>query len=181
MKRKIAFVLAVLVMTLSFTGCEQQMPLTEILSTVQGYNEEIQAMVASQVENSLPDSFTESDLIAIDDGISCRVGFINSRSLVLGLTLNDWVASDGTKISGSIQMDIHYQDAADDASTEYISSIESTAVMNYDLTSASFSEEAFDNTPETAVFTYDHASFQCYSLLVDGKPFIASFPYSVRN
>ncbi|AEV29136.1 hypothetical protein SpiGrapes_1323 [Sphaerochaeta pleomorpha str. Grapes] len=169
MKKKIALVMIVVMMVLFFTGCEQQIPITEILSTVKGYSEEILAMVASEVETSLPDSFTDDTLIAIDTGISCRVSNTYTNELILDITLNNWVASDGTVISGSIEMDLVY-----DADSTYIYSIQSIVLMNYDLTSVYFGEEVFDNTPETAAFTFDNATFQCLALSVDGKPLISN-------
>lgn len=169
MKKKISLVLVVAMMVLSCTGCEQQTPIPEVLSTIQGYDEEIIAMVASEVDTSSPDSFTEDALIAIEEGISCRVSNTNTDELILNITLNNWVASDGKVISGSMQMDLQYDDT-----TAHISRIRTSVLMNYDLTSAYFGEEVFDNTPESAAVTFDNASFQCIYLSVDGKPLVSN-------
>ncbi len=170
MKMKLVVVLILVIILGAFTGCELAPSLPEILTTVRGYNNEIIALVIPQVEGYAPELFTEDSFITVDDGIICMVGFSSSSSLNLLISLDNWVANDGTEINGIIELDFNYYD-----SPVYISTIETDmAIFNFDRTSVIFQAEVFDEDPATEAFTYDYETFFSMALTVNGRPLIAN-------
>ena len=170
MKNKFVVALSLTILLGAFTGCELAPSIPEILTTIKGYNNEIIALSIAQVEGSAPESFSVDSLIAIDDRIVCKVDSSSESSLYLFITLDNWIASDGTVINGFIDLDFNYYD-----SPVYISSIETDmAIFHFDRTSVVFQAEVFDGDPTTEAFTFAHESFFSRSLLVDGKPLIAN-------
>ena len=164
MKKNFAFVLVLVIMIGAFTGCELAPSIPEILTTVKGYNDEIIALVLPQVQGSAPESFTEGSFITIDDGITCSVSYSSTSELELFITLDNWVASDGTEINGIIELDFNFYD-----SPVYIASIETdTGIMYFNRTSVVFEAEVFDGDPATEAFTSAYETFLTISLIDDG-------------
>ncbi len=171
MKKKFVVILSLIVILGAFSGCELAPSLPEILTTVKGYNNEIIALVLARVEGSTPESFTVDAFITLENGMSIRVDTTSASELELYITLDKWVASDGTEIDGIVQLDFSYY-----LSPAYISIIETdTAILHFNRTSVGFEAEVFDGDPATEAFTYAFGTFFSMSLTVDGKPLIANF------
>ncbi len=168
MKRNFTLVLVMVIMLGAFTGCELAPSLPEIFITVNGYSNEIIALVLPQVVGYAPDSFTDGSFITIDDGIIGRIDYTSATDLELLVTLDNWVASDGTEISGILELDFDYYSAP-----AYISSIYTDrAILNFDRTSVVFTAEVFDGDPATETFTFDHEMFITTSLINNGTNLI---------
>jgi len=164
MKKIFTLVLVLVIMFGTFTGCELAPSISEILTTVKVYNNEIIALVLPQIEGSAPESFTKDSFIIIDDGITCRVSYSSVSEVELFITLDNWVASDGTEINGIIELDFNYYD-----SPVYISSIETdTGIFHFNRTSVVFEAEVFDGDPATEAFTSAYEIFFTISLVDDG-------------
>ena len=168
MKRNLTLVLVIVIMFVAFTGCELAPSLPEVFITVNGYSNEIIALVLPEVVGSAPDSFTDGSFITIDDGIIGRIDYTSATDLELLVTLDNWVASDGTEISGILELDFDYY-----TSPVYISRIYTDmAILNFDRTSVVFTGEIIDGDPATETFTFDHEMFIIISLINDGTNLI---------
>jgi hypothetical protein len=165
MKMKLVLALALIVLLGVFTGCEPAPTLPEILSTVKGYKDELTELVLTHVESAAPTDFTEGDSIPVDDGITCIVDAADADELNLIMSLDNWVANDGTEITGTIAFDIEY-----DPSTLNLSMFRMVpAIILFERTSASFVSEAIDEDVSTEAFVPAHEYFFCTSLIVDGE------------
>ena len=170
MKRKLLAVLVLVsIMLGTFTGCEPMPTLSAIVSTTKGFNNEIIALIISQVEEDYsPDDFPEDLKITVDEGLTCTVEYSGLNSLELLVTLDDWVANDGTEISGTIMVDIDYY-----SSPISVSSISMEPAMIYfDRTSVSYVSEVLDGDATTETFTPGSSEFICISIIVDGKTLV---------
>jgi hypothetical protein len=166
MKRNFLLVLVLVMVFWVFTGCEAAPSLPETLRTVKGYNDELFALVASHLGDTAPESFAEDTSITIGQGITCIVSSSSTNELNLIMTLDDWEASDGTEVSGTVVLDIEYYTSG----MVYISIIRSTpAFLYFDLTSVSYVAESIDDDSSTAAFSSGSDMFFCGSLIVDGE------------
>lgn len=169
MQKKFSVALLLLMMVFILTGCEQTTPIIEILSDAQEYHQEILAKILEEVDGNAPETFAYNSRHTFGEGISCIVDSNSTTSLYLNVMLNEWVAEDGNVISGHIEMDFDYY-----TSSIYISSIDSMAILNFDLTSIIYNAEVFDEDLETEAFTFYFTSFICPSLSVGGKQLISN-------
>lgn len=171
-KMKFVMVLLLVIIILgTFIGCEPLPSLPTIVTTMKGYNNEIVALILSQVEEEYsPDDFPEGTTIPLDEGITCTVDYSGAADLELILTLNNWAAGDGTEINGLMSVEIEYQ-----ASPVAISSISvSPAMLYFDRTSVSYVTEALDGDASSEAFTSEERLFVFISLIVDGKTLISN-------
>lgn len=164
-----ALLLGILI-TMLFTGCEALPSLSAIVSTTRGYNDEIIALIVPHVVGQTPADFTADSAIEIDERINCIVDYTDLSVINLSMTLADWVASDGTKVSGTLEVYIDYY-----TSPVHVSRIRMRPAMLYfDRTSVNFETEIFDSDANTEAFTSENHSFLCLSLIVDGDTLITS-------
>jgi len=158
----------VISMLVLFTGCEAMPSLSAIVSTTKGYNDELIALVLAHMVGNTPADFVEDSTIPIDDGITCTIDYTDADEVQMLLNLDSWVASDGTEISGVLEMEIGYY-----ASPMYVSSISTEMGLFYfDRTSILFATEIFDGDASAEAFTAEDRFFACISLIVDGKTLI---------
>lgn len=167
--KRILFVTLTLVIVLgTFTGCEPAPTLYELLTTVESYNDELFALVVPRVQDYDGSGYSEGDFITIDEGITCIVDTANSDELNLSLTLDNWRARNGTKISGTIVLDIEYF-----TSPSYSINMMRTAggfltSLHFERTSVSYVAQWIDNDYNTG-FDPEYENFFCTSMIEDGK------------
>ena len=166
------FVLALLVLTCMvgiFTGCEQEPTLVQRVGSIQAYNEELVDLILQQVVGRAHGSYAENESILLDSGITCAVVESDSEDTTLQITLSDWIADDGTEISGFTIVDVMYYDNGNISSIKMVQ-----AALYFDRTSIGYLAEIFDGDDSTPAFTYDSEMFMCVSLIVDGKTLISN-------
>ena len=169
-KKFVMALLLVILMTVPFTGCEAAPPLSAIVSTTKGYNDEIIALIVSHVVGQTPADFTADSAIEIDERINCFVDYTDTSVINLSMTLDDWVASDGTEVSGTLDIYIDYY-----TSPVHVSRVRMRPAMLYfDRTSINFETEIYDGDADDVAFTSENHSFLCLSLIVDGDTLITS-------
>ncbi|NLV85154.1 MAG: hypothetical protein GXY60_11360 [Spirochaetales bacterium] len=97
--------------------------------------------------------------------MTALVDYADSDELNLIMTLDRWVANDGTEINGTVVLDIEYY-----TSPVSISSIRiAPSMINFDRTSVSYVTELIDDDSTNVSFTPDYNFLFCASLIVDGE------------
>lgn len=165
MKRKFVAALVLAIVLGTFMSCENVPTLPEILTTVKGYNDEFIVLVLSLTEDVAPTEFTEGESLTFDEGMTALVDYAGSDELNLIMTLDRWVASDGTEINGTVVLDIEYYTSPVSISTIRIA----PSMINFDRTSVSYVTELIDDDSTNVSFTPEYNFFFCASLIVDGE------------
>lgn len=172
MKRKLVLILALIVMLASFTGCESEPSLSELtipqrLTAVKDYNSEIFDLVASSLDGSRSTRVATSEPIALDVGLTSTTTYIYENREDLFLTFDEWVAADGTEISGYMEITVEYYSTT----RESISIVRTNdpAILYFDSTSVSYFAASTDNDSSDSEFISGSDDFLLLSLIVDGK------------
>lgn len=165
MKKKFVVVLVLALMIGLFTGCEIAPTIPQLLTTVRGYHEELNALVASNLEGITHTEFERGDSLPISQGVAGRINYVDSSELSLKMTLDNWVAGNGAEVSGTIYLNILYDTNIASIRTE-------RAYLYFDRTSVSYEAEVFDGDSATEAFTSGFSTFHCTSMIVDGKTLI---------
>ena len=113
MKNKLVLTVVLAIMVVVFLGCEAEPSLPELtigerIAVVKDYHHEIFSLMASSLEDSASADFAEGDPITFDEGLSGIVIYSDVDEINMYITLNIWVAEDGTEISGTIVLDVEY-------------------------------------------------------------------------
>ncbi len=169
MKKRIIQALFLLICILGmFTGCDQASSLPVIVGSVKGYNRELVTLILTGAVGRIHSSYSENESLSLDSNIVCIVDESDIEDTTLLITLSDWIADDGTAISGFLNVDVRYY-----SSTGNISSIKiRPATLYFNRTSAGYQAEVFDGDDSTSAFTSNSEVFMCTSLIIDGKTFI---------
>jgi hypothetical protein len=172
MKKKLVLILALIVMLVSFSSCESEPSHSELnipqrLTTVKTYNSEIFDLVASSLEDSASDRTAASDPVVLDAGITCSVTSFYDTWENLFLTFDEWVAADGTEISGNMEITVEYYSNT----RESINTVSTNdpAILYFDSTSVSYLAESIDDGSSDSEFISRSENFLLVSLIVDGK------------
>jgi len=174
-KKILLTLLLVISMLGIFTGCEPVSSIPEIIGPIKGYNDELVALLMPQVVGHPFDFYTADESLEVDEGIVCNVDETDIEDTTFTIALNNWVANDGTKISGHMTVNVKYY-----ASTGNISSIETISTMFcFNRTSVNYFTEVFDGDADDEAFTSNYDTFRCISLIVDGKTLINTYMYYV--
>ncbi|MFA6844758.1 MAG: hypothetical protein WCR02_03440 [Sphaerochaetaceae bacterium] len=136
---RIAGVLLLLAFALVFVGCsEPSVPV--IASQVQGYGEGIVSLVFDIVNpyaGNLVGTYTEGNLLTgLPDTVTARVDDVDADGIGLALAINDWVASDGTVVRGTIDIDFSVT-----GSPLFISNIDLDSQLGYNHVAAIYRQE----------------------------------------
>jgi hypothetical protein len=175
MKKKFLGFFVLILLVFLFTGCEQAINIPDEMAAVQAYDKEVIVAIMDELETKIPSDFTEIYFGTINEKISYIVDDYEDDEVGLIITLEKWVASDGTEISGNLYLDINY-DSFD--SSYVIDYLYNYAYLIYEGTVARFNENIFNDTSVIAEFTFENNGFICYSLTIDGESIIDLDYYS---
>ena len=172
MKKRYVLTLVLAVMLAIFTGCEPEPSLPELtlpkrLAIVKEYHGEIFDLVVSNLEESTPTDFEESDPILLGEGITCFVTASDLDEINLFMSLDEWVAADGTEISGTIILDIEYHTSSEVSLNIVRTGIPAT--LYFDSSSVSYIAELTDGDSLDPTFIPESDYFAWVSVIVDGK------------
>ena len=176
MKNNFVLILALVVMTTIFTGCEPEPSLHELITVAKGYNTEILDLMLPVFENSDPTEFAKDELVTIDDGITCRVTSYYDNELRLFMTMDGWEAADGNEVGGFMAIDIEYYAPSEEVSINIIR-MNDPATLYFDRSSVIYLAEFIDYDSSDQAFVSDYDYYFCLSLNDDGKTLM---PNTVR-
>ena len=180
MKKKTIGFFVLILLVFVFTGCEQviEMPdeltvtqssttvnIPDALSDAQAYDKEAVIVIMDELETYTLSEFDEDDMGTINDEISYYFDDCNG-DFELTITLNKWVTSDGTKISGVLNFEIDHED-------DVINSIDNEGYLAYEGTIVFFYETIDNTVSESNEFEFGNNKFICYSLSIDGQSIIS--------
>jgi hypothetical protein len=180
MKNKLVLTLALVVMLTAFTGCEPEPSLPELtinerMTIVKRYNDEIFTLMTSILDDSSPSDFVEGDSILDDEeGLSCIVTAVDLDEINLFMSFDEWVADDGTEISGNMILDVEYY-----TSPESLNIIRTgiPASLYFDRSSVSYVASFLDDDSVDTTFVSDLEYFFCTSFIADGEILILNMYY----
>lgn len=173
MKIKRVLILALVVMVTIFTGCEPEptlpeLTIPEMVTIAKGYNNEIVDLMLSAIEDSAPSDFSEGDLVAVAEGITCNVTDSYLNEVRLSLILDGWVAADETEIGGYLDIEVEYYTSTEEISLNMIRIVDPSSLY-FDRSSVTYLAEFVDEDSSDQAFIADHEFFFCLSLNDDGK------------
>ncbi len=172
MKNTRVLTLALIIMLATFTGCESEPSFPELtipqrMTTVKEYNQELFALIVPIVENAQPADFTEGDFVPVDEGITCFVTYSGLDEMTLYMTLDEWVAADGTKIIGTIELEVEYYTSPE--VSLHIVRTDRPAFLYFDNSSVSYLAEFLDDEGSDPAYLSDYDYYAWVSMIVDGK------------
>lgn len=180
MKNKLVLTLALVIMLAAFTGCEPEPSLPELtigerVSVAKGYNNEIFTLMVSILEDTSPADFADGDPITVDEGITCTVTSADGVDEInLFMSFDEWVAADGTEISGTLILDVEYY-----TSPVSLNIIRTgvPASLYFDRSSVSYVASFNDDDSVDTAFDSDLEYFFCTALIDDGEILLLNLYY----
>ena len=91
----------------------------------------------------------------------------NTEIMDIVITLDEWVAADGTVISGTIYLDFYYYDVS--RASLHIVQTDDTTFLYFDNTLVSYKADFIDGDEDDTTFISEYEQFIWISLIVDGK------------
>ena len=175
MKSKFMLIVVLIIMIAAFTGCESEPLLPEMTITsrfiiVKEYHREIVDLVVSYFESSSSIAYSDGDIISFAEGINGRVRYNHVYLMDISISLDEWVAVDGTIISGTVYLDFYYYHD-DDCSRDALHMVKTddTAFLYFDDTWVSYKAEFVDGDESESTFISEYEQFIWIYLIVDGK------------
>jgi outer membrane lipoprotein-sorting protein len=172
MKKKAILFFVLIVTIVFFTGCEQSVNIPEAFSEIKGYNSESITTIMNDLKTHGTTYYTEGTFGEIEDGITYYVDENYTSEIDLSVNLDNWVASDGTKLSGYIDLEIYF-----DNTTGAITDLDTENNLYYDTTITYFETKTYNESSDAGEFSIGFISYQFLTLSIDGESVMSLFGF----
>lgn len=177
MRKKILGLFFLFLLVLLFTGCEQAINIPDELSAIQAYDKEVIVTIMDALEIEKSSDFPEYSHGSINGQVSYYVEASWEHKIDLDISLRKWVASDGTEVSGTLRLSIHF----DSSDTPVIDYLNIDGYLTYEGTIAIFEEGFANDSSESGEFIIRNNNFICYLLSKDGESILNTLDIYINN